>query len=809
MWRSYMITAWRSIVRNRLFALVNILGLALAVVACLLIALVIQYEWSYDKQSPHANHIWRAYNETIADGKVVTQDANTHGILGPSLKADLPEVIDFTRLYNNGQSEVNILFENGPIQIKNAWMTDPAFLRMFPQQFISGDINTCLTAPYSVVITSSIAERLFGKKNPIGQVVHVPTGWFGGDYTITAVVADPPPNTHLKFNLLASYATRDAKGTIPAWDSYWDYTYFQLSPLANIEKVKTQLAFYSDKHLKQEGIRLNMQRLIDIRLHSQLTYEIEANSDANSIRALAFIGLFILFIAFINYINLTTSRSITRAKEVSVRKVLGANRRQLIKQFLVEGGLVSALAIILSLLLLWFAVPWFESFLERPLIKYYGFQQNIWLLLPAIWVLAVLSACLYPAIALSSFSPIKTLRTNLSLSGKNNLRRALVVFQFACSTILIIGIVVIVQQLRFMRNHDKGLSLEKVIALKIPEPDWRQDSINLQKTEVFRQQISQLTGVRSVATSSIVPGQGMSTIAGTSSGLFWTENPALVSSATVYFYYTDPGFFPTYKIRFLAGATYQALTRRESNGHVIINEAALKLFGFPNAETAIGKNIANSNNPSHSVKVHGVVSDFHIESSKEPVRPTFYHCTPPLTSGFVSIKAANADLQNLLRNLEQVWKKMYPEAPFDYSFVEERFNQQFKAEEQLAVIVTGFTIFAVFIACLGLFALAFITAGQRTKEIGVRKVLGASVKQIVSLLNKDYLKLVVIAIIIGSPAAGWLMDKWLQNFAYRIEIEWWMFALAAFMALGVAMLTVSFQSIKAAKTNPVKNLRTE
>jgi putative ABC transport system permease protein len=348
-----------------------------------------------------------------------------------------------------------------------------------------------------------------------------------------------------------------------------------------------------------------------------------------------------------------------------------------------------------------------------------------------------------------------------------------------------------------------------VIGLKIAEPDWSQDSLNLQRMEVFRQQISQLAGVRSVATSSIIPGQGITTIAGSSGGLFWTENPSEVTSATIYYYHTDPYFFETYGIRFIAGATYQAPTRRESNAHVIINESALKLFGFPDAQTAVGKNIANSGNPDFSIKVHGVVEDFHIESSKEPVRPTLYHCSPPLTSGYVSIKAGKADIQNLLRNIEQVWKTKYPEAPFDYSFVEEHFNQQFKAEEQLAMIVTGFTFFAVFIACLGLFALAFITAGQRTKEIGIRKVLGASVAHIVSLLNKDYLKLVVIAILVGSPIAGWLMNNWLQNFAYRIQIEWWVFALAAFVAIGIAMLTVSFQSFKAARMNPVKNLRTE
>jgi putative ABC transport system permease protein len=385
----------------------------------------------------------------------------------------------------------------------------------------------------------------------------------------------------------------------------------------------------------------------------------------------------------------------------------------------------------------------------------------------------------------------------------------LVVFQFACSTVLIISIFVIVQQLSFMRNHDKGLNLDKVVAIKLPETDWSRDSLNQQRMGLLRQNLTQLAGVKSVASSSIVPGQGITTIAGTSGGLFWTENPAVVSSGTIYYYHTDTSFFKTYGIRMLAGSAYQASTRREANGHVLINESALKLFGFPNAQAAIGKDIANKSNPANVAKVHGVVADFQIESSKEPVRPNLYHCSPPLTSGYVSVKAAINDQQQLLKQMEQIWKIIYPEAIFDYSFVEHEFNLQHKAEERLALIVTGFTIFAIFIACIGLFGLAFISAGQRTKEIGVRKVLGATVSNIVALLSKDYLKLVVVAIVIGSPVAAVVMNNWLQNFAYRIKIDWWVFVVAGLIAITIALITVSYQSIKAALTNPVNNLRSE
>jgi putative ABC transport system permease protein len=809
MFSNYLITAWRGMMRNRMFAWVNIAGLTLAVAACLLIGLFILYEWSYDRQSPNASLIWRAYNETVTDGRVVTQDANTHAILGPSLKADLPEVVDFTRLYNHGQNWINVLRENVPHKITDAWMADPGFLRMFPQRFIAGDAATCLAEPYSVVLTQTTAAQLFGRKNPVGQVLRVPGGWFNGTYTVTAIVADPPPNTHLKFRLLGSYETRHAQGHQDSWSDYWDYTYFQLSPHADPAKVKRQFALYSDTHLKQEGIRLNMQPFTSIHLHSRLTYEIEPNSDARTIKTLAFIALFILSIAFINYINLTTARALLRAKEVGVRKVLGAHRRQLIGQFLLEGSFMSAIAIVLALILLWISLPFFEAFWGAPLINYPGFKHLFWALPPAIWVVGLVSACLYPAFALASFSPLTTLRGRLGLSGKNGVRRVLVVFQFSCATALLIGIVVIVQQLRFLRNHDKGLSLDQIIAIRLPESDWRQDSLNQQRILFFRQQIAQLAGVKTVAASSVVPGEGIATISGTSGGLFWTQKPELVAPATIYFYNTEPSFFATYAIRFVAGAPYEASSQQEASQHIIINESARRLFGFTDAQAAIGQEVAYRTNPGYSMAVHGVVADFHIESSKEPVRPTLYYCTPVVTNGYLSVKAGMADEKNVLKNMKRVWKQAFPESHFEYWFLSERFNRQYKAEAQLVLIVSGFTGFAIFIACLGLFGLAFITAAQRTKEIGVRKVLGASVAGIVALLSKDYLKLVLISVVIASPVAGWIMSRWLQHFAYRIDVAWWVFVLAGLTALSIALLTVGFQSIRAALANPVKSLRTE
>ncbi|MBA2329708.1 MAG: ABC transporter permease [Flavisolibacter sp.] len=809
MFRNYINMAWRSIMRNRMFSLVNISGLALAIAACLLIGLYVYHEWNYDRQSPHASQIWRVYNQTITDGKTVTQDANTHGILGPTLKADLPEVADYTRLFNHGEKEINVVLDAMPYKIQNVWMADPGFLRMFPQEFIAGDAETALNDPYSVIITQSIAEKLFPGVSPIGQVIKVPGGWFVGDYTINAVVADPPSNTHLKFNMLASYATRYAQGHIEDWSGYWDYNYFQLIPGADVKKVERQLKKYSDDHLKQAGISLFMQPFTDIHLRSSLTYEIEPNGDLTTIRALALIALIILVIAFINYINLTTAQSLLRAKEVGVRKVLGANRLHLIRQFLFEGGLISLVAIILAIIILWIALPFFQNFAGIQLVNYKGFNESFWLIVPLIWLLAIAGGCLYPAFVLSAFSPLVTLRGKLGLNGKNNLRRVLVIIQFVFSTILIVAVFVIVQQLKYMSHHDKGLSLDQVVAMKLPVMDWREDSLNRMRVSVLQQKISKLAEVSSVSGSNIVPGQGISTIAGTSGGVYWTRNPSAVTPETIYYYNAEPSFFSTYSIRFKAGAPFAAPDRRTAGQHVIINESLLNLLGFANAESAVGEELAYQSNQDFKMKIHGVVANFHIESSKEPVRPSFYFCAPLVTNGYLSIKTTSAEISGVLKKLQAIWKDLFPESVFEYLFIDDQFNHQYKAEKQLAYIVSGFTFFAIFIACIGLFGLVIITTGQRRKEIGIRKVLGASVVNIVTLLSKDYVKLVLIAMFIAIPIASIVLNKWLQNFAFRIEIEWWVFVLSGLIAAFISLLTVSSQSLQAARSNPVKNLRTE
>lgn len=815
MLKSYFITAFRNLSRHRAFTFINVLGLGVGMTACLLILQYVRYEWNYDKVSPHTPQLWRAFNQTVTNGEVTTQDGNTHSILAPSLKADLPEVTDYFRLYNRNSGEIVFFQNNQPIKIRHAWMADPGFLRLFPQRFIAGDSSACLREPWKMVLTETAARQLFADGDAMGKMLRVPGGPFSGEYMVEGIVADPPQHSHLKFNVLTGYATRYAKDHRDGWDSYWDYSYFQLSPDADPAKVQRQLDKYTAEHLRKEGISLAMQRFEDIHLQSHLTYEIEPNGSARTVRFLGLVALFILAIAFINYVNMTTARSLERAKEVGLRKTIGAKRIQLIGQFLFEGVILNAMSLLLAIILLKPLLPVFGRLIGRPLAEQ-GFDLIFWSYVAILFLTGMLAACGYPAIALSRFTPLQAMRGTENFlfrsSGNNSnwLRKILVVFQFGCSAILIFGLLVIGKQLLFLQNHDKGLSLNQMLAIKTPDTDWRQDSLNRLRMGAFKNDIAQISGIKSYTTSGIVPGLGISSISGSSGGLVLADKPGQPLPGTIYFIDAEPGFYDTYGIKFLAGRPYHAPDRSVGERHVIINNAMLRQLGISSPADAVGKELAYAGNTDgYRMKIEGVVADFHIESLKEPARATLYFCLPEVGNGFVSLKLESENAGRIISSLEQAWKKIFPESPFEYWFLSEQFAQQYTAETQLSKVFGLFSGLAIFIACLGLYGMATYAATRRKKEIGIRKVLGASVTGIVKLLSKEYILLVVLAIVIASPLAWLAMNKWLQGFAYRINIDWWMFVLTGLAALLIALLSLSFQAIKAAMDNPVKSLRTE
>ncbi|HOY16018.1 MAG TPA: ABC transporter permease [Haliscomenobacter sp.] len=811
MFRNLLQIALRRLWQQKLFSLINALGLSLGMAAFLLITQYLRHEWSYDGQSPYAGQIWRAYNETLADGEVLTQDANTHSALGPALKQDLPEVVDYTRLYNRNENSVTFVMPERPIKLEGAWMVDAGFLRMFPQQFLQGDPKTCLEEPYQIVLTQSAASLLFPAQKAMGKILQISGGTFAGNYTVSGIVADPPSNTHLKFNVLFSFESRYAAGFEDNWGGYWEYNYFQLSPGANLAKVTAQLDKYSNTHLKSAGIRLNMQPLKAIHRGSNLTYEIEPNVDPRTLRMLALIALFILGIAFVNYINLSTARAIERAKEVGMRKVIGAKRIQLIAQFLLEGFIVNASAMVFALMMVQGLSPAFAQLTGRDLLQAPGYDAIFWMSSAGVLLLGLVLAGLYPAFILSAYPPAEVLKGRWAGSSKGgNLRKALVVVQFACSIAMIISVLVVQKQLSFMRNFDLGVSLEQIVSLKTPSFNWQQDSMQRSRMAVLKNEINKIPGVRGITTSEIVPGLGISTISGSSGGMYWTKTPSAIARSTMYALGTDPEFFSTFGIDFLAGSFYQTADPRHASENLIINTTAMRALGFPNPQAAIGEQIAyQGNTDGYRMTIRGVVSDFHIESLKEPARPTLYYCLPSVQNGYLSLKFDAAQASNLLPALNVAWKKVFPRDHLDYWFLDQQFGQQYQAEQRLAVVFSLFAALAVGIACLGLFGLAAYLAVQRRKEVGVRKTLGAGVGQIVALLSSDFLKLVLVAIVIGAPLAWYAMNQWLEGFAHRIDFQWYFIPLAGLMVVLIAFLAVGSQSVRAALENPVDALRGE
>jgi len=817
MLKNHIKIAFRHLIRDRQFSLLNLFGLAVGMAACLAILQLVQYEWSYDRQSPHADNIWRVYCETVSDKDNITLDANTHSAIGPALDSVLPEVVEHTRLYNHNQDEVVFLQKNQPVKLANAWMVDPGFLNMFPQVFLAGDRQRCLLEPYSMVLTKSAAKRLFSGKNLdddpatlIGQSLEVPAGVFQGIYTVKGIIADPPQNTHLKFLLLASYATRYAKGHRDNWNNYWGYTYFQTRPDANRSTVVEQLARFSQQHLVEDGLRLRAQAFTDIHLHSNLTYEIEANGNARAVNFMALIGIFILLIAFFNYVNMMTARALNRAGEVGIRKVVGATRGQLIRQFILEGVVLNGIALMLAILALSPLLTWLGKITGRPLAEHFQYDWQLAALAAGILLSSVLFSGLYPAFALSRFRPVQVLKGHFSRSREGQpIRKGLVVFQFACSTVLIVSVVIVSKQLSFMKNYDLGLILGQRIAIKMPELDYRQDTTSFARLNSFKEEIKKLPGYHSLTTAEALPGLGISTISGGTSGVHWVSNPEASSQAATYYLTVGPDFFEAFEVQPLRGQFYEVRHREDIFSNVIINESARRMLGFPDAASAVGEAVAFNRSPGRQLRVRAVVEDFHIESLKEAPRPTLYYLNPRLTDGYFAMQVNGSDLSERLVELENIWTAFFPINPMEFWFLDEHFNRQYEAEQRMYKAFSLFAGLAILIACIGLFGLAVYSTQQRTKEIGIRKVLGASIIHIVGLLTKDFLALVLMAILLAAPLGYYVMSKWLEDFAYRIEIPWWVFVLAGVVVLLISFVSVAYRTLLAAVSNPVESLRQE
>ena len=806
MFKNYLKATLRNLLRYKGFATINIASLTIGIIACLTIGLFVWDEMQYDKNIPDGHSIYRIYNER-RDNNSITHAACVPPAYTKFLQQQYPEVDNTARIL---MSRDKFLVEAGDKKAyeEKGLFVDGSFLDVFSLKLIKGNPATALTAPNTIVISEALARKYFGNENPIDKTLRIDKG----DVAVKGVFASLPDHFHLNFNYLISLQTAGLpKERMDAWTWNQFYTYIKLKPGSNVAQLEQKFQAHVKKEihptLRQEGSTFLpfFQQLKDIHLKSSdFIYDNAIRGNETSVKALTIIALFVLAIACFNFINLATARSFRRAKEIGVRKVVGAERKQLILQFISETVLLSVFSTIIAAIVTSLLIPALNRFSGKS-IEFNPFTNpTLCLLLLGGAVVIGILAGLYPALVLSGFQPIKVLK-NInaagSSSGKPWLRQALVVVQFSLSALLIVSTMIVYKQTNYLNNKDLGFNKEQIVYFQI------RDSVET-ALETFKSELRRSPNILSVTSGYGLPGDQFA-----GDGVIIPRSGQNIEhSANVFF--GDHDYVKTLGLKIVAGRDFSKDMSTDVEEAFLINETAVRDFGFGSAEKAIGQKLhwnkwnVDSLNPVKKGKVIGVVQDFHYKSLHEKVTASVIQMDPGVNFK-IAAKLKTADISNTIAFINNVWNSFSPGYPLDYQFMDETYGKMYKSEQKLATLLWIFTIMAIIVGCMGLFALAAFSAEQRTKEIGIRKVLGASVINIVTLLSKTFLTLVLIASVIAFPIAWWAMNNWLEDFPYRVNISWWIFGIAAVAALGIALLTVSFQAIKAAIVSPVKSLRSE
>ena len=798
MFKTQMIVAIRSMRKQFLFTTINIGGLALGLACCLTIFLLLQDEFSYDSWHENADRIVRVVEDLQTSGKLLHQGVSAPP-MGPALVRDFPEVESMMRL-RFGSLLLN--HADRRFQEDGLLVVDSTMFKLFSFEVLEGDPVTALREPYCMALSKSMAQKYFGDVSPIGKAL---SDELGRTWRITAVVADPPENTHLQFDGLISFQTLRTPGDRldEQWFSNGYQTYLLLQEGADLKALQDKIPAFLDRH--EIGInsgngsgyvQLPLIPLKDIR-HSSGPYGgFGAIGGKVYLYAAAIVAIFILVIACINFINLATARSVRRAREVGVRKAIGAHRIQLIRQFLTEAFLTTIAAFLLAMLLFALMLPGINEFTEKALSLGDLFQAYNMLALAGILLAVTLVSGGYPAIILSGFQPVRVLKGNFSNVGQGaRLRKTLVVFQFAVSMLLIVGTIVVIRQMDFLRQQDLGYVQEQMLIV-----NFNGDRIVRQQEDLLKRRFAAIPDVVGVSISRAIPGSGLSNL--------FTEvrlDNGEIRPASLNYYFVDEDFLDTYEIELLAGRNFSPEMSTDSSESMIINEAMLREFGWQTPESALGKEMSTFQRP---MKVIGVIRDFHYRSLHAGVEPLGLFINPG-SSRYMTLKIRTANMAAVLADIEREWSVLAAHRPYEASFLDDHFNRQYRSEEQLGQLFQVFALLAILIACLGLFGLTAFSIQQRQKEIGVRKVLGATSSQIMLLLSGDLLRLLAIAFVIAAPLAWLMMDNWLAEYAYRIELSPMIFIVAGFLGMLIAGLTVSYQVGKAALVNPVHLIRYE
>jgi len=790
--------ALRNFWRNKTFSFINIFGLSIGLASCIIIGLYVYSELSFDRFHTAHNNIYRVNKLTYPKGKATNFDGITPGQLAPSAAKDLPEVLLAAR-FRPWFTDMLVSYDTVHLKLEDVAYTDAAFLQMFDFPLVKGSRKTALAEPFTAVITETTAKKYFKNNDPVGKTLvtlnNIPV-------KITAVAKDVASNSSIHFNMLISFATVTAPANagyffwMNTWTTQVNYTFLQLKTNADIPKLTSRISAMMHEHMPETEYQYKpyLQPLDDIHLHSQniLYAEHFHTNSSKLIYTLLIIAGLILLIACFNFINLSTAAALNRAKETGIQKVLGAGQSLLIRKFFSESFFFCLFSFVLALIMVIIVLPAFNNLAGSTITANLLFSARVMSALLALLILVSFIAGLYPAIFLSRFKSTDVFR-NIIKAGKDSwLRKSLVTTQFALSILLIIATIVVNKQIHYLTSKDLGFDKDRILVLQLANSNLELEH----KSKEFINTIKQNPGILSVSTSNRVPGQSMNGYGIIPEG--HTLNEHLLANVVE----TDADFASTYNIKLLKGRFFSSQMKTDTTNAIVVNEAMARYLADNNL---VGKQMEIYE--ARKGKIIGIMKDFNFASLRETVQPLAVILNDnPL---YLSLKLKAGATASTLDYIQKQWKQFDQKDPFDYFFMDEEMNHFYKSDTRLLRILSIFAVLAIFIACIGLFGLSIYSTKQRTKEISIRKILGAPVAGIVALLSKDFLKLVMIASLLSFPIAWWAMNEWLQDFSYRINISWWVFVLAGISVLLIALATVSYHALKAAVANPAKNLRTE
>ncbi|MBN3518580.1 ABC transporter permease [Algoriphagus lutimaris] len=808
MFKNYLKIAYRNLLKKKVYSFINILGLGIGMACCVLIFMFVQDELSYDQFNEKGDRIYRVVHGYFSEDEQAESNSRENywvwgnAPVGPALELDFPEIEKVVRF--SGKADILFTIGDQTQQEEGIVFMDSTVFDVFSWELLEGDPKKALVAPFSVVLSESAAKKYFGDQEALGKTLKgsdVAGRANSGDYTVTGVMKDLPSNSHLKFNTLLSLSTfhQSRPSVFDSWDYVDTYTYFLVSENFDQQAFEAKLPEFVARRASEENgpnYTIGIEPLKDVYLRSEVQRQPGETASLTNIYVFSVIGLFILGIAIINFMNLSTARSMERAKEVGIRKSIGADKNSLIFQFLGESLVIVLLSAILAVIFVSLAMPLMNQLTGKELMLNSILNwQTIPFFLGIVLVVGLLAGS-YPALVLSSFRPVSILKgINKSDAKGANLRKGLVVFQFSLSIALIAGTIIVYNQMSHLLDKDMGFDKEQMLIV-----DYNYDGQVNNVSSTLENELENNPNVVSVAFSRSVPGSHFPN-AGTT-----IENPEgeMVMQGQAIFQ-VGLDFIDHFDLELIAGRSYSRDFPSDSTSALVINEAAAKQYGYSNPADIVGKKFDQWG---RAGEVIGVVKDFNYISLHNTVEPL----TLPFeayASRYMSLKLNTENLPTTLVEIENIWKELAPHRPFIYSFLDEDFNSQYESDFRFRQIFTTFSVLAIMIACLGLLGLATYTAEQRTKEIGIRKVLGADIGSIVGLLSKDFIKLVFIAILLATPVAWFAMNKWLEGFAYKVPLHWWVFLVAGVLAVIVALVTISFQAIKAAMMNPVNSLKSE